>query len=210
MTLRCIHRHTAKTHPNCFRNGLIKRKDWWKRKKIAYLDIEASDLRANWGHMLSWSIKYRNDNNIRHDIITKEEFYDFSFDRRILETLLEELKNVDIVVTYYGTRFDIPFIRTRSDFYGLEFPKYGSIYHWDLYYKVRRLYKLHRNSLSVATKFFGIEGKTPVSGDVWMKAKYGDPESLEYVLEHNDEDVIILEELHNKLWRYSKWIRKSI
>lgn len=208
--LRCIHRHTIETHPNCFRTGLIKRDDWWHDKRIAYFDIEASDLSANWGMMLSWCIKYRGDNKIREGAITKKEVFDYKFDKRITEELMEELKNVDILVTYYGTGYDIPFTRTRALFHGLEFPAFGSINHWDLFYKVRSKIKTHRKSLEVVTKFFGIEGKTHLEPQMLFKAQYGDKEAMKQLLHHNREDVIILERLHDLLWSHSKWIRTSI
>lgn len=208
--LRCIHRHTAETHPSCFRKGLIKREDWWKDKTIAYLDIEASDLMANWGMMLSWCLKYRDDPKIKEGMITKKEIFDYKFDERILRELLDEMKNVDIVVTYYGTGFDIPFLRTRAIYYGLEFPEFGSMYHWDLFYKVRSKLKTHRKSLEVVTKFYGIEGKTHLEPDMMFKAQYGHKQAMQQLLHHNREDVIILEKLHNLLWSHSKWIRTSI
>ncbi len=210
--LRCIHRHTIETHPNCFRKGLIKRDDWWHDKCIAYLDIEASNLDANWGFVLTWCIKYRGEDKIVSDTITQKELYNGIFDKRIIKSLLEELKNVDIVVTYYGTGFDIPYIRTRATFWGLEeeFPAFGKMYHWDLYYKVRRAFKLNSNRLGTVTKFFGIEGKTHLDPQWFMRAKYGHKKALKELLYHNEEDVIILEKLHDLLWRHAKWIRKSI
>lgn len=208
--LRCIHRHTIETHPNCFKKGLMKRDDWWHNRTIAYLDIEASDLAANWGMMLSWCLKYRDNDEIKVGAITKKEIFDYEFDKRILDELMEELKNVDIVVTYYGTGFDIPFLRTRAIYYDLDFPAFGSIYHWDLYYKVKSKIKTHRKSLEVVTKFFGIEGKTHLEPEMLFLAQYGDEEAMKQLIHHNEEDVIILEELHNLLWRHAKWIRKSI
>lgn len=46
--------------------------------------------------------------------------------------------------------------------------------------------------------------------DIWIDATYGDPEALKYVLDHNVRDVFILEELHNRLYPFSKWSRTSI
>jgi uncharacterized protein YprB with RNaseH-like and TPR domain len=208
--IRCIHRHTIESHPNCFKRGLIKRSDWWHDKRIGYLDIEASNLDANWGFMLSWCIKPRGEKAIYEDVVSQKDLIDFTFDKRITESLVEAMKQFDILVTYYGTGFDIPFIRTRALFNKTSFPEFGSIYHWDLYYKVRGKFKLHRNSLEVVTRFFGIEGKTHLSPEMMMKARYGDSKALKWLLHHNREDVIITEELHNLLWEHSKWIKKSI
>lgn len=210
--LRCIHRHTVEGHPNCFRIGLIKREDWWHNKTIAYLDIETSNLDANWGMILTWCIKYRDDKKVRRGVITKKELFNGSFDKRIIKELLEELKNVDIVVTFYGTNFDNKFIRTRATYWDLEpeFPGYGEMYHWDLYFKVRSKYKLSSNSLGVVCDFLGIPGKTKLDPEVLIRARFGDKAALKELLVHNIGDVVITEKLHNKLWRHSKWIRTSI
>ena len=104
----------------------------------------------------------------------------------------------------HNTGFDIPFMRTRSLLWEYDFPVYGQVYHFDLYYRVRNLLKLHRNSLDAATRFFEIEGKNHLDIDTWHKAAYGHRASLAYVLDHNVNDVIILEGLFDKLEVYSK------
>lgn len=206
---RCIHRHTIRTHPNCFRKGLIKY-DWWSDKKIAYLDIETSDLKANFGIVLTWCVKFKNDKHIYSEVITQKDIGSGTFDKRIVKELLDLLENVDIVVTYYGTGFDIPFLRTRSERWRLPFPKFGQIYHWDLYFKAKRLFSLHRKSLGVVTEFLGIDGKNQLDPAVWFLAQYGDKNALKEVLSHNEEDVIILEKLHNRIEEYTKWDRRSL
>jgi uncharacterized protein YprB with RNaseH-like and TPR domain len=207
--LRCIHRHTITEHPNCFRKGLVKY-DWWADKKIAYLDIETSDLQADFGMVLSWCLKFKNDKKIYSAVITKKDIYNKIYDKKVVKDLLDLLKEVDIVVTYYGTEFDIPYLRTRAEKWRLEFPKYGDIYHWDLYYKVRNLFKTHRKSLAVITRFLGISGKTPIESETWFDAQYGDEDSLKEVLIHNEFDVIILEKLHERIEDYTKWQKKSL
>ena len=208
---RCIHRHTKATHPNCFRRGLLKKLRWYDEQDltIAFLDVETTDFKANIGFMLSWALKYR-DGTLKHDIITQKEIFDGKYDKRIVKSLLDELRNVDIVSTYYGTGFDVPYLRTRALYWGYVFPAYGSIFHFDVYYRVRRLLRLHRNSLDASTKFLGIKGKTPIDISVWNEARYGRSQALKKVLEHNDADVMILEQIFNKLEDYSKWTRKSL
>jgi uncharacterized protein YprB with RNaseH-like and TPR domain len=188
----------------------LKRQDWWYDKKIAYLDIETSNLDADWGFMLTWAIKYRGNPKVVTDSINKHDINDLLFDRRITESLVKELRNVDIAVTYYGTKFDVKFIRSRAMYYGLDFPEFGSMYHWDLYYKSKYELKLARYSLGKVTQFLGIQGKTPLDPEVLWRARYGDPKALIKILEHNIKDVEITEKLHEKLWRHCQWIRKSI
>jgi len=208
--IRCIHRHTEATHPNCFKKGLIKRTDWWRNKTIAYLDIETTGFHADIGIMLTWCIKYQNKATIVYGRITKQEIFDGEYDKRIVAELLDELENVDIVVTFYGSGFDIPFLRPRAFYHGFEFFEFGSKYHWDLFFYCRRLFKLTRKSLDNITAFLGIEGKTHLKPRIWAEARYGQKKELDEVLNHNMEDVIILEKLHNRIWSQAKWQRTSL
>lgn len=208
---KCIHRHTAKTHPNCFRKGLVDvAQEWWKDKRIAFFDIETTNLDANWGFMLSWCLKYYKDPKIVSDVIVKKEIDKYDFDKRITQSLLDALQDVDILVTYYGKRFDVPYVRTRALYFDLGFPVYTDMYHWDIYDKIKRRFKFSRNSLAIATEFFGIKGKTPIPPEAWMKARHGDAKSLGYVLEHNRADVDILERLYDKIKDTSTWTKSRL
>lgn len=206
---KCIHRHTIKSHPNCFKKGLI-RYDWWENKKIGFLDIETSGLKADFDFMLTWCIKPLGSDKIAYSIVTKKEIFDGVFDKRVVSELLQELRKYDIIVTYWGTGFDIPFSRARADFFKLDFPKFGEMYHWDLFFHVRRLYATSRKSLEVITKFLGIPGKTKLEYNVWFRARFGDPKAIAEVLDHNKYDVIILEKLYERIKDYSKWIKRPM
>jgi uncharacterized protein YprB with RNaseH-like and TPR domain len=209
---RCIHRHTVEEHPNCFRKGLLATQMWYRQlgATIGFLDIETSNLKADVGFMLSWVLKIENNVGVYGDVITKKELFDMQFDRRIVKSLLDVLKPVDILVTYYGTGFDLPFLRTRSLYWGYKYPIYGSIYNFDLYYRVKALLKLSRNSLKSTTDFFGLHEKTDVDLQIWNRARYGDKVALDWVFTHNMDDVLAMQSAFYKLEDYSKWSRKSI
>lgn len=188
-------------------------KPWWTEPniKIGHLDIETENREANAGFMLSWAIQGEGESEPRHDLITPAEVRDWKkFDKRICKSLLENLRDFDVITTYWGTGFDIPFIRTRCMGWNLPFPEYGTIIHWDLYFKVRSKLRLHRKSLDAACAFFGIEGKTHLDMEMWMKARSGDRRALTYVLDHNIGDVQILQQLWYRLRAHSKWTKTSI
>lgn len=207
---RCKHRHTAATHPGCFKKPEEKKPaNWWDGKRIGFLDIEATGLKANFGFMLSWAIKERNGPT-KSDVITSDEMMSRVFDKRITKSLLDEILKYDVVVTYYGTGFDIPFIRSRAFKHNIPFIPLGKVSHWDLYYQVRNKLKLSRSSLEVATKFLGIQGKNHVEEGVWLLATYGDTKSLGYVLDHNVRDVVILEKLYERFEGQVKWNKRSV
>jgi uncharacterized protein YprB with RNaseH-like and TPR domain len=226
--LRCIHRHGQDTHPRCFdKNGLPINKavSWYDGLRIGYLDIESDGLKSDFSTMLSYCIKERGG-AIYSNVITKEELFNGVTDSRLVQDLINEMNGFDILVTYYGTGFDIPYIRSKAMHYGYDFPGYEkvvqfngntaktvlipSIYHWDLYYVVKSKMNLSRKSLDNACQYLGIKGKTPLDKDSWRLAKYGDEKALKGVLEHNEGDVVILEELHDCLWNLGKWERKPL
>ena len=173
-----------------------------QEKRLGYLDIETTSLKANVGIMLSWAIKKRDVNEVTSALITKEEIFDGDYDKRIVEMLCEELNNYDTLLTYYGTRFDIPFIRTRAIDSGIRFPFYREVSHKDLFYQVRSKLRLHSNSLKNATEFLGIRGKTKLDPRIWRDATYGESDALQTVHAHNIADVMILERLHKKIEDY--------
>ena len=218
-TIRCIHRHTIEEHPSCFALNRLTEKEYVKQTgkpwytypgyKMGYLDIETTSFNADYGYMLTWCLKTK-EGKVFYDKITKEEVFDYTFDKRIVESLVKRLKEYKILVTYYGTGFDIPFIRTRALIHNLEFPAYGEIYTFDLYYVVKSKLKLTRNSLDKACETLGIKGKTHVDTKIWQLAALGDENSIKKVLTHNRYDVIILEKLHNRLVFARKWTKTSI
>jgi hypothetical protein len=207
--LKCIHRHTIRTHPNCFKLGLIKY-NWWEGKTIGFFDIETTGLQADFDIMLTYSLKEYKNNKIISNVITKNEIFDGVIDKRLVSNLLDDLKKFDIIVTYNGTRFDIPFTRARADYFNLQFPKFGEKYQWDLYFHVKRLYRIRSKSLESISKFLKIPGKTRLDPEIWRKARYGDKKSIDIILDHNKYDVIVLEKLYERIKGYSKWLRKPI
>jgi len=195
-TGRCKHRHLYCEHPNCFRTEVLEKNGDLKE---GYLDIETTGFEANYHHILTYVIKVKGEDKYYKASITKDDLDKGIFDKRICEQLVEDLSHFDVIYTYYGTGFDIPFMRARCMYWNLVFPEFGTLQHKDLYYVVRRLLKLNRKSLEVATRFLGIEGKNHVLGNEWMLARIGNKKGLDYVMEHNIIDCEILEKLHLRL-----------
>lgn len=200
---------------------------WFEGARFGFYDIETTNFQANFGHMLSWAVflpdgTARMDERgriqvpltgkVKWDAITRKQAIDYSkFDKAIVQSCVDMIyKDVDILVGYYSDRFDNPFVRTRADYWGIDFPLYQEKYTYDVWRTVRMIYKLGRNTLDQATELLGIEGKTHVKPGIWAKAKVGDPEAMEYVVDHNKEDVKILAELFNKVSGYRPLHRKSL
>src|SRR3990167_323488 len=184
---------------------------WVDNAKIGFLDIETSNFDANAGFMISWAIYFRDENKTYSDMITSKEITQgFGNDKRIVASLIEQIKLCDAIATFWGTGFDVPYMRARALDHGLDFPAYGSVKHLDLFYTCRRIFKLHRRSLHAVTEFLGIEGKTHLDLRIWNKGRVGHKPSMDYILEHNIADVEILAALFERVKPFVAWNRKSI
>lgn len=175
-----------------------------KSLRIGYLDIETTNLNANFGFILTWYIKTRDKNEYQFGIINRNEIFDGKFDKRLVKELLNVFKFYDVIYTHYGSdrRFDVPFIRTRAFANGLQnqLPKYMEKFIMDTYPTARNKLRLHSNRLDSIAEALGIEGikKTPLSPKKWRMAAIGDSKALQYIAKHNKRDVQLLERVHKK------------
>ena len=207
---RCRHNHTAMTHPECFIKRLgVPKEDYFDGLKVGFLDIESSNLKANFGVIFSWYIKPEFSNKYDKYVLSREEILSGEYDKNSMGHLCACLGEYDMIVTYYGKRFDAPFVRTKSLKHGHEFPVANEIIHLDMYDVVKRKLCFHSNRLVVACEYFGIKGKTPIDWHYWTRAMSGDEASLSKIAEHNQGDVDILEMLYHKLKPQIKFTRST-
>ena len=154
----------------------------WLSKNIAFVDIETTGLSKNF-----------------HDITTIG-IYDLHSSRVYvngidLEEAFEDLKKFDIIVTFNGKQFDIPFIEHKSN------ETYECV-HLDLRFMLKEF------GLSGGLK--RIEKELHISRDedvehidgfeairLWRKYQGGDNDALELLIKYNIEDIENLEVLLN-------------
>jgi len=201
---KCVHHHTGLDHPNCFdqANGLVE--------KVAYFDIESSNLTSDFGIVLCYALKHKD--GIISNSITPQELKEGSFDRRLMSDLCEHLRQFDRVITWYGYKFDIPFVRSRAMLHKLDFPLYKEVWHTDAYQKAKVLIRtLHSKRLGVVSNFLGIEAKEhPLNPDIWLSCLSGNQKAIDFVQTHCDEDVTSLEAVWKRLAPYQKLSKSTI
>jgi uncharacterized protein YprB with RNaseH-like and TPR domain len=200
----CSHHHRYTTHFSCFM------KEFSIKEKIGFLDIETSNLKANFGIVLCWCIEDEKG-DIYEDWVTLEDIKKGFEDRRIVGTCIETMKSFDRIVTHYGTYFDVPFLRTRSLIHGLMFPEYGELYHTDVWKMAKKSLCLHSNRQDcVAEALQGKTIKTRIDHPAWRKATYGDQAAMKEVVDHCEKDVPDLKKNFYSLLPFNKLVNSSI
>ena len=202
---KCKHGHTYLEHYNCFL------KENPNQNRIGFFDIEVSNLKANVGLLLCYCIKDFGSDEIIEGCITPKDLRSDRLDEKVVRKCVSDLSKFDRIVTYYGTGFDIPYIRSKAVHCGIDFPCYGEMLHTDLYYIVRNKFKLTRSSLKVATQYLlGDTNKTEIDWKTWIRAGLGHQPSLDYVLEHCRMDVVDTQRLYEKIMGFKKETDLSI
>ena len=215
LTGRCKHSHTYISHPNCLVKEVLENNGNYKR---GFFDIEASNLASDFGIILSYAIKVEGKRKYYTGIISKEDLESGDLDKNLIIQLIKDMEEFDELITYFGTNFDLKFIRSRylywknrdKSYKDIQFPLYGYIKHKDVYYMAKNRLKLHRTRLEDVCRHLNIKGKTHFEGEYWIKSMIGDKKSLKYILDHNKADVRILEEVYHQLEPYVREVKKSI
>ena len=154
---------------------------------VAYVDIETTGLSAN------------------SSCITVVGIYDGKDAKTYvkgidLDDIVEELQKYELLVSFNGARFDLPFI--QHEFPEIEFNQL----HVDLMYPLRRIGL--SGGLKAIEKKLGIQ-RTDDTVDItgfdavrlWHEYERGSEEALDLLLEYNQEDIVNLETIINKTYQ---------
>lgn len=158
-------------------------------------DIETSNLTADFSIMLSAVIKPFGC----PPIVFRADSYDSWYknradDKEIVEDVADELRRHAIVVSHYGSKFDVPFMRAKMVHHGLEpLPQMFGVDSW----RIAKLnFQVSSRRLKNLARYFDIGEKEQVEGDIWMQAAYdGNREAMDRIVEHNIRDCEVLEKL---------------
>lgn len=117
------------------------------------------------------------------------------------ENLLEALDGVQKIYTYNGSRFDLPFIKASI---GIDLAEICD--HHDLMYdcwqkNLKGGFKRVEEQLCIPRQLKGITGLDAVML-WWRYQNEGDKNALSLLLKYNQEDVVNLKALREKLNRY--------
>ncbi|MEM4379975.1 MAG: ribonuclease H-like domain-containing protein [Thermoplasmatales archaeon] len=181
--------------------------------KLLFLDIEtapnvvhvwglfnqnvATNQIVDSGYTISWAAKWHK----KKKLLSSAAAIDGNENMlRSVHALLEE---ADVVVTYNGSRFDLPTLNKEFIKHGLTPPAtYKQI---DLLKTARSQFKFASNKLDYVAQFLGLGCKVKHKGhDLWKEVMNGDMGSVKKMLAYNKQDVILLEQVYEVM---KPWIK---
>ncbi len=144
------------------------------------------------GSTLCWAAKWYGDRNIHfmsvHDN-SKEE---------MLEEIHSLIEEADVVIHYYGSKFDMPTLYQEFLAIGLGPP--SPVIQIDLLTTVRRRFRLPSNKLDYVARHLGITGKMKHKGmELWKECMAGNDKSWKVMKAYNIQDIKLLEEVYDRL-----------
>lgn len=169
---------------------------------IAFFDIEATDLKANFGRLLCMSVadQFGALTTLRADdpSLRGERVRD---DLKLAQACRDLLESFDIIVGWNSRAYDVPFIDSRLIIGGDARTIRKDLMHVDPMWKAGRFSMAlqSRRLDSVAQTFRLDQQKTPIEFEAWMDAAMGDSEALDYVVQHCEADVLTLRAAFNRL-----------
>jgi uncharacterized protein YprB with RNaseH-like and TPR domain len=175
-------------------------------EKRGYFDIETftSNYHADRGLLLCYCIKPLGEKKIIGRSITPEEIFNKKKgrDKQLVKECVEHMREFDRLYTWYGSWFDIPWIRARAVRHKIKFIGHGERLHKDLYV-VGKKFKFSSKGLeNMARQLLGSTRKTRFDYDRWLDAVLGDKKALNNIFQHCKYDVMDLADLHPVLAPY--------
>lgn len=180
--------------------------------KILFLDIETAPTTASiwkiWqeniglkqiqhdGHIICWAAKWYGEGQMMYDSIYQ------SSPKDMLRRMHRLMDKADVVVHFYGTRFDVPTLNA-------EFVKNGMLppspfKQVDLKKVCKDNFKLISYKLEYVVKYFGVGRKIDTDYTLWEGCLKNDPKSWVKMEKYNKHDTALLEGLYKKL---RPWIK---
>lgn len=167
------------------------------RMKLDFVcfDIETSNLKADFSIILSAVIKPFG----QAPFVFRADSYaawknDRANDSAIATDICKELGQHAIVITHFGSKFDLPYLRAKMSRYGL--PMLPPMFGVDTYKIAKANYAVSSRRLAALGSYFGIGDKSAVEGNLWNQAALNaDSTALDEIVAHNIQDCVMLENL---------------
>jgi DNA polymerase elongation subunit (family B) len=122
--------------------------------------------------------------------------------KNMVKRIHKLLDEADVVIHYYGSRFDIPVLNKEIIMHGMTPPApYKEI---DLLKTVRSKFRFTSNKLDYVAQRLGLGKKHETDFKLWVDCMNKDPKAWKKMERYNRQDVKLLEKLYVKLLPWIK------
>lgn len=233
LSFRCVHRHSAESHPYCYERYLkgekeikfqglqVERPRHKRPAKILLLDIEtlpgeyyafdphveylSPDKRIKDWSIACWGAKWLFEPEIMGETVTPQEAFDRT-EKSIVETIWRLMDEANICVTQNGIEFDIK--KLYSKFADYHLPPPAEFKNVDTLKTARRVFGESYNRLDELGQKFGIGKKIDMSFVDWKNCLSNDAkaeEALQHMLVYCKRDIApLLEDVYVAMLPYMK------
>lgn len=150
-------------------------------------------------YLLCWAAKWYGEKEIMFDSLHQ------SSKTKMVKGIHKLLDEADVVVHYYGSKFDVPMLNNEFVSLGLAPPApYKQV---DLKKVASDQFRFPSNKLEYVAKALGIGQKADVGAntfELWIACMNGDAKAWKKMEIYNIQDVRLLERLYDK---FKPWIR---
>ena len=162
--------------------------------RFATFDIETTGLDASYGRILCACFKFTDEEDVR--TVVSRRYKD---EPRALRQIHALYKKADVIVTWNGKLFDLPFVNARTMIRRKEAqcPHIldPSKKHIDLMYMSKKLRTRGNRMDGAAKDLAGKNQKYDVEAEEWVRAVDGDRRAFDRIVRHCEVDVVMTEEL---------------
>lgn len=118
-------------------------------------------------------------------------------DKKLIREFVKIMNKANEIVGHNGDRFDIPWVRTRALYHGVDnVPRWRTL---DTLKSARANLKLPSNRLTDIGQYFGLGEKIKVDGDLWQNIVFGDASRMDEMIAYCEQDVILLQQIYEKI-----------
>lgn len=168
--------------------------------RILAYDIEASNLAADFGIVLTFGSKFVGEGKV--DVLNILDYSDGDLihaEKRLLKDICTRMLTADVWLGHFSTWYDLPFLNTRLLYHRLPIlpANFAQLDTWKI---SRNRLKLRNNRLITISEFLGTQDeKDAIKPEAWLRALGGDRRAMRTIVEHNRRDVLVLEQVYLRL-----------
>ncbi len=138
------------------------------------------------------------------EVLRIDDYFDESRDlikaeKRMLKDISARMLDSDVWLYHFGMYYDLPFINSRLLYHRLPTlpANFAAIDTWKI---SRNRLKLRNNRLKTVQEFLQLDDeKNAIKPEQWIRALSGQRRAMDYIVEHNRRDVLVLEQAYMRL-----------